>query len=249
MPFKNEHINIQASLPNLYNWLSQEIKDFEILCVDDHSEDESKDIIAGLNFQRVRIINNRFDRGKGSALKTAVIFSGVMYALKDDDLVLFIDGAGQFDNSDIKMFLNLIHIYNSDVVIGNKRHASSCVSYGTKRRIVSFIYNLMTRILFGITFRDTQSGMKLFRYGILDGLIHKVNSKRYAFDLELIVAIKEMGYRIVDAPVKVRKSLNKGSVRFSTILLTLFDTLVIFINKSRGKYAQSDVRSTADILK
>ena len=237
IPFKNEEKTIKRTLQELYVWCSKNIKDFEILLINDHSSDTTLNQIKEHKLQRVRVVSNRFDRGKGSALKTAVVSADFMYAVKDDDKILFLDGDGQFDYSDIEVFLGLMEIYNADIVIGNKRHLFSTVSYSLKRRIVSSVYNWITRILFGFNFRDTQSGMKLFKKNALDSVLDKVNSKRYAFDLELLVAMREMNFRIIDAPIKISRSVNSGSVRFSTILYTFFDTLIILINKLKGMYA------------
>lgn len=237
IPFRNEQESIEKTLSSLYSWCSWEIKKFEILLINDHSSDKTQEKIGNLGFKKVQCIKNKFDPGKGSALKTAAVFSEVMYALKGEDSIFFIDGDGQFDFRDIKMFINLMKIYNADIVIGNKRHVSSSVCYNLSRRIVSSGYNILTRFLFGFNFRDTQSGMKLFKKKALDKIIEKVNSKRYAFDLEVIVAMREMRFRVIDAPVKVSRAVNNGSVRFSTILFTLWDTLVILINKMKGKYA------------
>jgi hypothetical protein len=146
------------------------------------------------------------------------------------------DGDGQIDPSEIKTFLNLMNLYNADVVIGNKRHIYSNTEYGLIRRIVSRGYNLMTKFLFGTSFDDTQCGIKLFQKRALDSVINKVNVKQYAFDMELIIALKEMRFRVIDAPVNIKKQANAGSVKVKTIIRTFIDTVIIWLKVKRGYY-------------
>ena len=104
------------------------------------------------------------------------------------------------------------------------------------RRIVSKTYNTLIQFLFQIRYQDTQCGIKLFKKHALDSVINKVNVKQYAFDLELIVALRDSKFRVVDAPVKVKKQENIGSVSLKSILKTFVDTCIIWIKKKKGFY-------------
>jgi glycosyltransferase involved in cell wall biosynthesis len=149
---------------------------------------------------------------------------------------LVIDADLQIKPIEIKTFIKLLDLYDADVVIGNKRHCYSNVEYPLRRRIVSYCYNLMNRIIFGISLRDTQCGFKLFKKSALDMVMDKVLVKRFAFDLEVMVALHDNKVRIVDAPVYVEKSTSAGSVNAENIFNTLKDTLAVFVRRQKGWY-------------
>lgn len=208
----------------------------EVLFVDDGSTDGTFEALNLIKSQRIRAVKNPFDRGKGSTLKAGYIFSEFMYKLGDGDLICFLDGDGQIDPSEIDTLKRIMEFYSGDVCIGNKRHIYSSSKYTRLRRIVSETYNALVRLLFDIKYQDTQCGIKIFKKQALGEVIEKVNVKRYAFDLELLVALKEKGFRVVDAPVKIKEQSNAGSVKISTILHTFLDTLKIWIKRNRGCY-------------
>ena len=58
--------------------------------------------------------------------------------------------------------------------------------YPRSRRLASWLYQSLVRVLFRLDVRDTQVGMKLFRREIADEVIPLLVVKRFAFDLELL---------------------------------------------------------------
>ena len=233
LPIRNETKTVIETLKKIKPYLS---KDCEALFIDDGSKDGTFEKLWLCNHPRVRVIRNNFDNGKGSAIKTGIILSEYLYKLNADDMVGLMDGDGQIDPAEIKTFLKLIELYSADAAIGNKRHIFSTTKYTPIRNIVSKTYNFLCRKMFDINFEDTQCGLKIFKKKCLDEVISKVTSKRYAFDLELIVALKEKHYRIVDVPVSIKRQMNQGSVSLKSIVHTLIDTLGIYFRKVKGYY-------------
>ncbi len=239
LPFKNEENTIERTCSRLFFWCENRLEgEFEILFINDGSTDKSQEIIKSFENYRCRVCKNMFDRGKGSALKTAFITSEYIYKLSEDDIIVFLDSDGQIDSKEIGSFLKLMNVYDADVVIGNKRHKYSVTRYNFKRTVVSQTYNFIIRTLFGIKYEDTQCGIKIFRKYALDKVIEKVTIKKFAFDLELIVALRQMGMKIVDAPVKVKDQMNSGSVTIGNIYRTFFDTISIWKKMITGYYSK-----------
>ena len=83
----------------------------------------------------------------------------------------------------------------------------------------------------------TISVIKLFKRSVLVKTFYDID--RYAFDLELLVRLREQGYRIIDSPVKVYKAYGNGSVSIKSIVYTFIDTLKIWIKKKKGLYGNS----------
>lgn len=236
VPVKNEALRIKKTIQGISSWCKSEGLDYEILVIDDWSTDGTGNRVVELNDSRVRVFQNRFDSGKGSALKTGYILSTTIYSLYDHDIIVFIDGDGQINPKEIRTFLNMMTLYYADAVIGNKRHLYSNTQYNFKRKVISKCYNFFTRVLFGIRFQDTQCGIKMFSKIALDSVINKINVKKYAFDIELIVALKTKRYRVVDAPVNINSQENVGSVSISTILKTFIDTVIVWIKLKKRYY-------------
>jgi glycosyltransferase involved in cell wall biosynthesis len=236
LPVRNEAETILETSGNLFDWCRENIKEFKILFIDDNSKDETVSRIEGLNNYRIKVLKNQFDNGKGSTLKTGFVFSNLIYKMKDDDLVIFMDGDGQVPPENIPPFLEIMKLNGADVVIGNKRHIFSITNYSLQRSLVSVCYNLIIKILFGLQYQDTQCGLKIFKKKALDKVIDKVKSKRYAFDLELIIALREMRFRVADAPVTINNQKNSGSVSFGSMINTFMETVGIWNKKLQGYY-------------
>lgn len=254
LPVKNESAHIKKTALRLNLFLSQYLKEeFEILFIDDGSTDDSFAKIREIGISHIQCMRNYFDRGKGSALKAGFVLSNVVYRLEDNDIIIFMDGDGQIEPQEIRTFINLMQLYDSDVVIGNKRHTYSISNYGFIRSIVSSFYNLMARVLFGIRFQDTQCGLKIFKKYALDQVIEKITVKKFAFDLELLVALREMKMRVADAPITIGRQENAGSVSLKNIWQTFTDTIGIYRKMLKGFYktervyhGKSNLRYTAN---
>jgi len=117
----------------------------------------------------------------------------------------------------------------ADVVIGSKRHPDSIVDYPWYRKIMSNVYYFLILILFNLPVRDTQTGLKMFKFEPLKRAFERILVKRFAFDLELLLIIHKLGYKIVDAPVNlVFKPKKFRSVGLNAIFNVLWDTVAIF---------------------
>ncbi len=75
----------------------------------------------------------------------------------------------------------------------------------------------------------------------------KIRCDKFAFDLELIVALKQNGFIIYDAPVNVSNQLNSGSANLKNVIETFIDTLKIFFRYSMGYYKVDKSHNKAEI--
>lgn len=234
LPIKNESKEVIKTARDILFWARRTIKEFQIIFVNDHSTNGIEESLRASGFNNLRVINNESCGGKGSALTFA--FKYLRGEMKSSDVVMFLDGDGQIDISDASPFIKFMEIYNAQAVIGNKRHLYSITQYNLQRRVVSLGYNSLVKILFDIKFGDTQCGIKMFRVSALDKIINKLSITGFAFDVELLVALKESGIRIVDAPVRILDQRNKGSVSVESILKTFHDTILIFKKYKKSFY-------------
>ena len=111
-----------------------------------------------------------------------------------------------------------------DFAIGSKRHPDSVVHYPRSRRVVSWLYQQLVRLLFGLDVRDTQVGLKVFRREVTDEVLPLLLVKRFAFDLELLAVSSSLGFsRIEEQPIDLQYRFtgsgvarSRSSARWST---------------------------------
>jgi glycosyltransferase involved in cell wall biosynthesis len=140
----------------------------------------------------------------------------------------FIDADGDIDPAIMPTFLTLVHEYQPDIVLGSKRHPLSEVVYPPMRRLYSFGYQQLNRLLFRLNVRDTQTGVKLVRREVLADVLPLMIEKRFAFDLELFVVARHLGYtRFFEAPVRLGERFT-STISLKAVKGMLLDTLGIY---------------------
>jgi len=196
---------------------------YEIILVDDGSIDNTYNqaLMASKKNGQIKVIHKEKNGGKGSALKYGFkVCSGKFVAFIDADLDLH--------PKQIPLFIDHMEKYDADVTIGSKRHPLSKVNYPFSRQVLSQAYHILTRILFRLNLSDTQAGLKLFKYEVLEDILPTVLCKKYAFDLELLVSANHRGHEISEIPIELNWQRSKNRLTIRDIWYILLDTLAIF---------------------
>jgi dolichol-phosphate mannosyltransferase len=91
----------------------------------------------------------------------------------------------------------------ADCVIGSRWLPGSIVpaQQGVLRRFESRGFNLMNRLLFGLTLTDTQCGAKVFKKSAIDAVLGDMVSSGFEFDVELLWRLSQKGYLIKEFPI------------------------------------------------
>lgn len=226
MPAFNEGAHIHANIRHVCETL--EGLHYEIIVVDDGSSDNTfaESQRAADEGYPVRAVRQDVNRGKGASL-----FHG--YEFASGDLVAFLDSDLEIAPENLLTLIKVVRETNADVVAGVK-DLQQANQFPPIRRLMSRGYRAMVALLFGLTITDTQTGIKLFRREVLADAIPRVSARRFAFDIELLVAASRFGYRIVEQPVEIsyRRSGGLGRVNLSQLLNMTADTLAIFYRAS-----------------
>jgi glycosyltransferase involved in cell wall biosynthesis len=195
----------------------------EVVIVDDGSEDGTAELARSTadRYAHVRVIGHDVNHGKGSAL-----IRGASAAV--GDYVLFMDADLEVHPRQLKLLWQTMSDTHADVVIGSKLHPHAKIDYPRDRRLLSRGYYVLVRTLFRLPVHDTQTGLKLYRRVVLARALPRLVIKRYAHDLELLVNVHRLGYRIEEAPVVVTRVRPFERVGLADALHVAWDTAAIF---------------------
>ncbi|MDO9550207.1 MAG: glycosyltransferase, partial [Methanoregula sp.] len=95
------------------------------------------------------------------------------------------------------------HLSDADGAIGSRWVPGSTlrVRQGFLRRMESRAFNLLIRLLFGLTYNDTQCGAKVFSKSAIESILPHMKSRGFEFDVELLWRMKRAGYRVTEVPI------------------------------------------------
>ncbi len=187
-PAFSEEQNLEICVVIARAILKELVMNFEIIIVNDGSTDKTSDICRGLEmrFPEVRVISKHKNDGYGRALRDG-------FALARYDLIFFSDADRQFDISNIKDLLRFIDDY--DIVIGFRRNRQDPL----KRKVLSWGYNVVMRILFKLDTRDIDCAFKLFKKSVFSTI--KIESKRFFVNTEILAKAGKSGFKIREVGV------------------------------------------------
>lgn len=226
VPYFNPGTRVRDTIDELVRTLATTGASFEVIAVSDGSTDGSEISLAGLWPAVVQTVRLDENRGKGEALRAG-------FTRGRGRFLGFIDADGDLPPDQIAAMAALAvgdgdPAGPPDVVLGSKRHPRSEVVYPPMRRLYSWLWQQLVFVLFDLRVRDTQTGLKLVRREVIADALPRMLEKRFAFDLELLVVARRLGYRrFVEMPVRIRQRFGSTvSVRAAGGML--LDLLAIF---------------------
>jgi len=219
IPAHNERERIAKCINEVTKVLVDAKLDYEVIVVDDGSEEDTYNIDSDLARKdpRVKAVRNNPNMGKGNAIKRGFQYS-------TGGIVAYIDADLSMHPQQLTHYLQ--ELIGTDAVIASKRHPKSDIIYPLHRMILSKGFNLLVRVMFGLPFSDTQCGFKVVRRRVLEDVMPRLRVKRYAFDVELLVNAYRRGYRMVEAPITLRHGEERHGVR--DVFRMAVDLLAIF---------------------
>lgn len=164
-----------------------------ILVVNDGSTDDTERILA--SFPAIRLLSYSPNRGKGYALKQALKCA----AEAGYDYALTIDADGQHFAEDIPVFIDRIEEAPDSLLIGARNLTAD--NMPAKNTFANKFSNFWYKVETGKTLTDTQSGFRLYPLRKLRGM--RFLTRRYEFEVEIIVRAAWRGIPVENVPVKV----------------------------------------------
>ena len=177
MPVYNEFDTIREILRRVQDMKMAD----EIVIIDDGSEDGTRDILAEMDGKEgIRIILHDRNQGKGAAVRTGLqAATGDIFLIQDADL--------EYDPRDYEKLLAPLHEGVADVVYGSR-------FMGAPHRVAMFwhmvankLLTLMTNILYDTILTDMETGYKVFRREVVEGM--ELRANRFDFEPEFTAKI------------------------------------------------------------
>ena len=188
-PFLNDWGTIGSLVLGLDASLKQIASEYEILIIDDGSNESAKDILKSLEkaFPKVKVITHQKNRGYGGALRSG--FENAKY-----DWIFYTDGDAQYDPREIKLLVEKIGP-EIDVINGYKIKRSDPFY----RKITGKCYQYVVKIMFKVPIRDTDCDFRLIRRSVFQKI--KLQENTGLICIEMIRKISDAGFKFIEVPV------------------------------------------------
>lgn len=236
IPVYSQEKTIAGNLREILGELAPLPLPIEVIVVIDGGSDRSLEEAKKVKDSKLTVIGYKTNHGKGYAVRFGM-------AKSHGDVIGFLDAGGDLKAEGLSMILEHFKWYNADIIVGSKRHPVSKVNYPLQRRILSWGYQMLIHLLFGLNIRDTQAGIKLYRRQVLEDVLPRLLVKQFAFDIEILAVAQRLGYRrIYEAPIELdfTGSSSITSKNFWVVILSmLWDTLAVFYRLKILKYYDS----------
>lgn len=199
LPTYNERDNIAIVVWLLVKTFTSRDIDYEIVIIDDNSQDNTQDIVRQLQqlYGDDRIIL-KCRPGK-LGLGTAYVH-GLRHAR--GEYVIIMDADLSHHPKYIPDFIRHQQQTGCDIVTGTRYKAQGGVcGWNFKRKLVSRGANFLAQTLLNPGVSDLTGSFRLYKKNVLEKVIASVNSKGYAFQMEIIVRARAQGYSVGEVPI------------------------------------------------
>lgn len=199
IPMYNERVIIADTARTLTAALEARFgEDYELLFSDDGSTDGSADLVRSLALPRTRVVGYEQNRGKGCAVRTAMLAAKGEYLLfTDADLAYGTEVIGQAVEAFAKM-------PECDLIIGSRNIGKDGYEgYTFLRKIASKTYIRVLCAVGGFRLSDSQCGCKAFTNRAAKEIFSRLETDGFAFDFEALMWAERLGYRVGEMPVRV----------------------------------------------
>jgi len=195
VPTYNEYENVERLVGEIHRFQPQ----VNILFVDDSSPDGTSDLIKKIQRENsnIYLLERQGKMGLGSAY-----IAGFKFALeKGFEYIFEMDADFSHDPKEIPNFLEAIEL--NDLVLGSRYiKGVNVVNWPLKRLLLSYFANMYTRIITGISVRDSTGGFKCFRRKVLEDIdFSNIKSNGYAFQIEINFKAWKKGFRLKEIPI------------------------------------------------
>ena len=232
IPAYNEEALIVSTLSCLQAYLLARPDNFEIIVVDDGSQDKSVELVQ--QFQKlnkdVRLLVNQQNMGKGFSIQRGVLESR-------GQIIIFTDADLPYKLEAIEGFLQALR-NGCDLAVGSRVLPGSEVKgVPFLRYAAGQIFSWMVQAVLFQGLPDTQCGFKSFRAGAAKEIFRRLTIGGFGFDVEMLFIARKLKLTVRPVPVQMIEHRQRSRVRLFVDSLKMFANLfMVRLNDLQGKY-------------
>jgi glycosyltransferase involved in cell wall biosynthesis len=196
--------------------LAQKGYETEVIVVDNASSDRTGDIARA---QGARVILQPI-RGYGSAYQAG-------FAHATGDIIVTGDADVTYPFDAIPALIETLETNQLDFLNTDRLSFLEGDGMRANRVFGNWVLSLVTKVLFGWPFVDSQSGMWVFRRSILNSLV--VTSRGMPFSQEIKVEAYTRGFRCGEVPIQYRQRV--GEVKLNPVRDGIRNILHLFVKR------------------
>ncbi|HZS13771.1 MAG TPA: glycosyltransferase family 2 protein [Candidatus Dormibacteraeota bacterium] len=189
LPCHNEAENLRWLLPHIAEVMPTLAERYEVVLVDDGSSDGSGEVALSLAAQSgidLQLLRHEQKSGYGITVADGLRATRLEYSA-------FTDADGQFEVADLALLIPLLD--RADLVGGWREERNDHAA----RSVVSGVFNLLLRVLYGLRVRDADCALKVMRTDFLRSI--DIESRSALMNAELYIKAQRGGWRVAQAPV------------------------------------------------
>lgn len=233
IPAYNEEALIAGTLDGLRTYLTAHSEPYEIIVVDDGSQDKTSACIQdwkNINPIDLHLLVNEQNRGKGFSIRRGVMESHGRF-------IIFIDADLPYELDAIEGFLKALH-NGYDLAVGSRVLPGSQVNGVPVIRYVSGqIFSWMVQAVLFSGLPDTQCGFKSFKSVTGKEIFRRLTIDGFGFDVEMLFVARKLKLAIQPIPVRMIDHRHRSRVRLVIDSFKMFANLfTVRWNDLQGKY-------------
>lgn len=234
IPAYNEEALIISTLQGLATFLSARTESYEIIVVDDGSQDMTSRCIQDWkesNRVNLLLLINERNMGKGFSIRRGVMESRGHF-------IIFIDADLPYELDAIDAFLDALR-GGYDLAIGSRVLPGSQVKGVPILRYISGqVFSWMVQAVLFQGLPDTQCGFKSFRSGVAREIFRRLTIRGFGFDVEMLYVARKLRLAIQPVAVRMIDHRHRSRVRLVVDSFRMFANLfMVRWNDVQGKYS------------
>jgi dolichyl-phosphate beta-glucosyltransferase len=249
IPAYNEHDRIRASLATAHGQLSKLPYSFELLVVDDGSDDDTFASAQSFADEHLAVTVIAIPHaGKAAAVRAGMRqASGCFLLFSDADLATPL--------SYVSEFVSRAHL-GADVVIASREGPTAeRIGEPHYRHFMGRVFNRLVQLLLLPGIEDTQCGFKLFTQVSANQILDRTllytdtvtqvaGARVTAFDVEMLVIARRLGMSIDVVPVEWTYGTQSKVNPLTDTIMNVRDILQVKLNDLRNTYDNPQRKTT-----